>query len=85
MALSSGDHLGHYKIQSIIGRGGMGEVYRAVDTKLEREVAMKMLPAASEADSERLDRFVLFVRERTRAMSSSEMPAIADQIRAAGV
>jgi hypothetical protein len=84
MALSSGDQLGHYTIQSVIGPG-MVEVYRAVDTKLEREVAMKMLPAASEADSERLDRFVLFVRERTRAMSSSEMPAIADQIRAAGV
>jgi len=34
MALSSGDQLGHYTIQSLIGRGGMGEVYRALDTKL---------------------------------------------------
>src|SRR5215472_3995556 len=57
MALSSGDQLGHYKIQSIIGRGGMGEVYRAVDTKLEREVAVKVLPAALAADPERLGRF----------------------------
>ena len=57
MALSLGDQLGHYKIQSLIGRGGMGEVYRAVDTKLEREVAVKVLPAALAADPERLARF----------------------------
>ena len=46
MPLASGTQLGHYKIQSLIGKGGMGEVYRAVDTKLEREVAIKVLPAA---------------------------------------
>jgi serine/threonine-protein kinase len=45
MPLSSGIQLGHYKIQSLIGKGGMGEVYRAVDMKLEREVAVKVLPA----------------------------------------
>jgi serine/threonine protein kinase len=45
MLLAPGTQLGHYKIQSLIGKGGMGEVYRAVDTKLEREVAVKVLPA----------------------------------------
>jgi serine/threonine-protein kinase len=57
MPLASGTQLGHYKIQSLIGKGGMGEVYRAVDTKLEREVAIKVLPAALAGDPERLVRF----------------------------
>src|SRR5579863_1303061 len=57
MSLAQGNQLGHYKILSIIGRGGMGEVYRAMDTKLEREVAVKVLPAALAADPERLARF----------------------------
>src|SRR5215469_8777900 len=57
MSLAQGEQLGHYKIQSLIGRGGMGEVYRAVDTKLEREVAVKVLPATLAADPERLARF----------------------------
>jgi eukaryotic-like serine/threonine-protein kinase len=42
MAVASGDQIGNYKILSLIGRGGMGEVYRALDTKLEREVAVKV-------------------------------------------
>jgi serine/threonine protein kinase len=57
MPLASGAQLGHYKIQSLIGTGGMGEVYRAVDSKLEREVAIKVLPAALADDPERLARF----------------------------
>ena len=57
MSLAQGEQLGHYKIQSLIGRGGMGEVYRAVDTKLEREVAVKVLPATLAGDPERLARF----------------------------
>ena len=57
MPLSSGEQLGHYKIQSLIGKGGMGEVYRAFDTKLERDVAVKVLPAIFAGDSERLARF----------------------------
>lgn len=57
MPLASGTQLGHYKIQSLIGKGGMGEVYRAVDTKLEREVAIKVLPATLADDPERLARF----------------------------
>src|SRR5262245_11740732 len=57
MDLTAGEQIGHYKIQSLIGRGGMGEVYRALDTKLEREVAIKILPAALAGDPERLARF----------------------------
>jgi Tol biopolymer transport system component len=56
MALAAGEQVGHYKIQSLIGKGGMGEVYCALDTKLDREVAVKVLPAVLAADPERLAR-----------------------------
>ena len=46
MPLSAGTRLGHYEILAPIGAGGMGEVYRARDTKLKRDVAMKVLPEA---------------------------------------
>ena len=46
MALASGTKLGPYEIQSALGAGGMGEVYRARETKLDREVAIKVLPDA---------------------------------------
>jgi serine/threonine-protein kinase len=49
--------LGRYKVESLIGRGGMGEVYRARDTTLGREVAIKALPGALATDPERLSRF----------------------------
>ena len=57
MTLSSGTRLGQYEITAKLGEGGMGEVYRATDTKLRREVAIKVLPAAFVADKERLARF----------------------------
>ena len=57
MALTPGTQLGPYEIVSQIGAGGMGEVYRARDTKLGRDVAIKVLPAAFSADVERLRRF----------------------------
>ena len=57
MPLSVGEKLGPYEILALIGKGGMGEVYRAKDTKLEREVAIKVLPAALAQDPERLARF----------------------------
>jgi serine/threonine protein kinase len=57
MALAAGEQIGHYKIHSLIGKGGMGEVFRALDTKLEREVAIKILPGALASDPERLARF----------------------------
>ena len=54
MALASGARLGPYEIQSPLGAGGMGEVYRARDTRLNRDVAIKVLPAAFSRDPERL-------------------------------
>ena len=50
--------LSHYKILSEIGKGGMGEVYLAEDTKLNRQVALKILPAEFVNDAERMSRFV---------------------------
>jgi serine/threonine-protein kinase len=57
MALESGSTLGHYEIVSSLGAGGMGEVYRAKDTKLGREVAVKLLLEEVSADPERMARF----------------------------
>src|ERR1051325_5732122 len=57
MALRPNTRLGRYKIRSLLGAGGMGEVYRAHDPTLERDVAIKVLPATCLADPERLVRF----------------------------
>src|SRR5216684_5416971 len=57
MALSSGTKLGPYEIVAPLGAGGMGEVYRARDTRLERTVAIKILPAQFSSDSVRKQRF----------------------------
>ena len=57
MPLSTGARLGPYEILSAVGAGGMGEVYRAWDTKLDRAVAIKILPEAFAADTERIARF----------------------------
>ena len=57
MALEAGTKLGPYEILSPLGAGGMGEVYRAKDTKLDREVAIKVLPADVASNLERLQRF----------------------------
>ncbi len=57
MPLTSGTKLGPYEIQSPLGAGGMGEVYRARDTRLDRTVALKILPAAFSTDPDRLHRF----------------------------
>ncbi len=57
MALSTGTRLGVYEVTAKIGEGGMGEVYQARDTKLDRDVALKVLPEAFTSDPDRLARF----------------------------
>src|SRR5215471_7194359 len=57
MRLPAGTRLGPYEIVSPLGAGGMGEVYRARDERLKREVAIKVLPAAVSDDPDRLKRF----------------------------
>ncbi len=72
MALSPGTRLGPYEILSALGAGGMGEVYRARDARLNRDVAIKILPAALSADPERRKRF----EREARAVSSLNHPNI---------
>src|SRR5580704_16338745 len=72
MALSAGDRLGPYEILAPIGAGGMGEVYRALDTRLRRTVAIKILPHDKLADSERKRRFL----QEARAASALMHPNI---------
>src|SRR6266581_868393 len=57
MALTPGTRLGAYEILTLLGAGGMGEVYRARDTRLNRDVAIKVLPELFGADPDRLARF----------------------------
>ena len=57
MALTPGTRLGVYEVTAQIGEGGMGQVYRATDTKLKRQVAIKILPTSLAGDSDRLARF----------------------------
>src|SRR5579863_8176419 len=57
MSLAAGDKIGHYEILAPLGAGGMGEVYRARDPRLGRDVAIKVPPAAVARDPERLVRF----------------------------
>jgi hypothetical protein len=57
MALTIGSHLGTYEITALLGKGGMGEVYRARDSKLKRDVAIKILPEEFSSDPERVGRF----------------------------
>jgi hypothetical protein len=57
MALTVGTQLGSHEITALLGKGGMGEVYRARDLKLKREVAIKILPDEFARDADRLSRF----------------------------
>src|SRR5881409_3914138 len=58
MQLISGARLGRYEIRSQLGAGGMGEVYLAQDTKLDRKVALKILPAEFASNRDRMERFI---------------------------
>src|SRR5499433_2861341 len=57
MSLTIGSHLGSHEITALLGKGGMGEVYRARDTKLKRDVAIKILPDEFARDADRVSRF----------------------------
>ena len=72
-ALSSGMLLGPYTIVAPLGAGGMGEVYRATDTRLKRQVAIKVLPSMLAADPERLGRF----QREAEVLASLNHPHIA--------
>ena len=72
MGLTAGSKLGAYEIQSPLGAGGMGEVYRATDTKLGRDVALKVLPAEMAHDAERLGRF----RREAKTLAQLDHPNI---------
>src|SRR6202790_3245654 len=73
MPLCVGEKIGHYEVLSLLGQGGMGEVYRAKDSKLKRDVALKVLPDAFANDPERMARF----QREAEALASLNHPNIA--------
>ena len=73
MSLGVGAWLGHYAVTAKLGEGGMGEVWRATDTQLNRDVALKILPEAFAADPDRLARFM----RETQVLASLNHPGIA--------
>ena len=73
MTLAAGTKLGRYEIRSKIGEGGMGEVYLALDTQLDRQIAVKLLPAEIARDQQRLHRFL----QEARAAAALSHPNIA--------
>src|SRR5437870_13057419 len=72
MSLSTGTKLGSYEIVSPLGAGGMGEVYRARDARLGREIAIKVLPSALASDPDRRQRF----EQEARSASALNHPNI---------
>jgi|SRR5262249_37900739 len=73
MALPTDAKLGHYEIQSLLGAGGMGEVYRARDTRLDRTVAIKLIPQEFAQDAQRMARF----QREAQVLASLNHPNIA--------
>ena len=73
MSLHVGARLGHYAVTAKLGEGGMGEVWEATDTKLNRQVALKILPEAFAADPDRLARF----QREAQVLASLNHPNIA--------
>ena len=74
MTLSAGDRLGRYEILGPIGAGGMGEVWRALDTELDRQVAVKVLPESFASDENRLERF----QREAKALAALSHPNLLD-------
>ena len=72
MAVTPGTRFGRYEIRSLLGAGGMAEVYLAWDTQLDRSVAIKILPAAAIASDEQMRRFV----QEAKAVSALNHPNI---------
>ena len=73
MPLTPGTRVGVYEVTSLIGEGGMGQVYRATDTKLKRQVAIKILPPSLACDHDRLTRF----QREAEVLASLNHPNIA--------
>ncbi len=73
MALTVGSRIAHYDVTALIGEGGMGQVYQATDTKLNRDVALKILPEAFATDPDRLARF----QREAQVLASLNHPGIA--------
>ena len=73
MSLGGGARLGHYSVTAKLGEGGMGEVWRATDTQLNRDVALKILPEAFATDPDRLARF----QREAQVLASLNHPGIA--------
>src|SRR5215510_1104692 len=73
MSITLGTQLGSYEITALLGKGGMGEVYRARDLKLKREVAIKILPDEFSRDSDRIGRF----QREAEVLASLNHPNIA--------
>jgi eukaryotic-like serine/threonine-protein kinase len=72
MTWEPGSHIGPYEIRSLIGAGGMGEVYRAHDPRLQRDVAIKVLPEQAAEDAGRLARF----HQEARAIAALSHPNV---------
>jgi serine/threonine protein kinase len=77
VSLQPGSRVGHYEIVSLLGSGGMGEVYRARDPRLDRDVAIKMLPSQMTADPQSRERFDREVKA-VAALSHPNVVAIHD-------
>ena len=73
MTLTPGTRVGAYEVVSLLGEGGMGQVYRARDTKLNRDVALKILPEAFAFDGDRIARF----RREAQVLAALNHPNIA--------
>ncbi len=73
MPLAPGTRLGHYDVTALLGEGGMGQVWQATDTQLNRQVALKILPDAFAADPDRLARF----KREAQILASLNHPNIA--------